>query len=334
MFKKRSKSAKQNLRKKDSEDSDEETNVVVCEIRTNHAMKAQTTKRTADDGNERDAITGTMYQSERTVMPTKYAGDATHTSEIDTAPDRDARALLEKNIALNKDGTVNDKLYHGQAGYKNFIQKDAAQVGGNKHTGTQGPIRAPSFVRSSARFDYQPDICKDYKETGFCGYGDSCKFLHDRGDYKSGWQMEKEWDNNQAKKKRKMEESLKGFGDDDADTDSGAATMKEVRQGGDDDEGDESDDDKYAINLSDDEIDDGEGGPKTDTDGLPFACFICRDHFTNPVVTVCKHYFCSACAVEYAKRNKTKNCALCGKNTSGVFNHAAKLARKIAMATR
>ena len=39
----------------------------------------------------------------------------------------------------------------------------------------------------------QPDICKDYKETGFCGYGDSCKFLHDRGDYKSGWQLEREW---------------------------------------------------------------------------------------------------------------------------------------------
>jgi hypothetical protein len=74
---------------------------------------------------------------------------------------------------------------------------------------TQGPIRAPSFVRSSCRFDYQPDICKDYKETGFCGYGDNCKFLHDRGDYKSGWQLEKEWDTNVAKKKKILEESLK-----------------------------------------------------------------------------------------------------------------------------
>lgn len=101
-----------------------------------------------------------------------------------------------------------------------------------------------------------------------------------------------------------------------------------------DDDGDESDDDKYAINLSDDENDIGEGGPKTDTDGLPFACFICRDRFTQPVVTMCKHYFCSACALEYAKQNKTKNCALCGKNTSGVFNHASKLARKIALATK
>ena len=44
----------------------------------------------------------------------------------------------------------------------------------------------------SFRWDYAPDICKDYKETGFCGFGDSCKFMHDRGDYKFGWQLERE----------------------------------------------------------------------------------------------------------------------------------------------
>ena len=32
---------------------------------------------------------------------------------------------------------------------------------------------------------------QDYKETGFCGYGDACKFIHDRGDYKSGWELER-----------------------------------------------------------------------------------------------------------------------------------------------
>ena len=34
---------------------------------------------------------------------------------------------------------------------------------------------------------------QDFKETGFCGFGDSCKFMHDRTDYKSGWQLEREW---------------------------------------------------------------------------------------------------------------------------------------------
>jgi hypothetical protein len=45
---------------------------------------------------------------------------------------------------------------------------------------------------------------KDWKETGFCGYGDACKFMHDRGDYKSGWQLEKEWDQQQERERRKM----------------------------------------------------------------------------------------------------------------------------------
>ena len=37
------------------------------------------------------------------------------------------------------------------------------------------------------------NVLQDYKETGFCGFGDSCKFMHDRSDYKSGWQLEREW---------------------------------------------------------------------------------------------------------------------------------------------
>ena len=35
----------------------------------------------------------------------------------------------------------------------------------------KGPLQAPSFLRSTVRWDYQPDICKDYKETGYCGFG-------------------------------------------------------------------------------------------------------------------------------------------------------------------
>lgn len=54
-----------------------------------------------------------------------------------------------------------------------------------------GPQRVSNFVRTTIRIDYQPDICKDYKETGFCSYGDSCKFLHDRGDYKQGWELDR-----------------------------------------------------------------------------------------------------------------------------------------------
>lgn len=62
-----------------------------------------------------------------------------------------------------------------------------------------GPSIEQNKVRFSVRFDYARDICKDYNETGFCGFGDSCKFLHDRGDYKSGWELEAEWEEQQRK---------------------------------------------------------------------------------------------------------------------------------------
>ncbi|CAM9424612.1 unnamed protein product, partial [Laminaria digitata] len=158
---------------------------------------------------------GSLFESSRTAVPVNNAGGATHYTQIDTEADRDTRAILEKNVRLNEAGATTDQdgLYHGQAGYKNHIKKDEAQIGGNKHTGTQGPIRAPTFLRATCRFDYQPDICKDYKETGFCGFGDSCKFLHDRADYKSGWAMEQEFE--AKEKKRKAREALGEWADKD-----------------------------------------------------------------------------------------------------------------------
>ena len=58
------------------------------------------------------------------------------------------------------------------------------------------------------RIDYQPDLCKDYKDTGYCGYGDACKFMHDRGDYLSGWQLERQWQAKQDERKRKFLEGI------------------------------------------------------------------------------------------------------------------------------
>lgn len=58
----------------------------------------------------------------------------------------------------------------------------------------QGPVRASQNIRVTTRWDYHPEICKDYKETGFCGFGDSCIFIHDRSDYKSGWEIDLEYE--------------------------------------------------------------------------------------------------------------------------------------------
>lgn len=95
------------------------------------------------------------------------------------------------------DNKISDGTYRGQKGYQTLIKKKqevpkAARV---------GPQKGNSTIRTVTLVDYQPDVCKDYKggvvdilcnvlcsrccqlllETGFCGFGDTCKFLHDRG---------------------------------------------------------------------------------------------------------------------------------------------------------
>lgn len=217
------------------------------------------------------AAVTTIYSSRGEVVPQQYAGDATYTQ------------ATEQN----------------------------KHVPGAKTSGTVAPQRAPAFLRATCRFDYQPDICKDYKETGFCGYGDQCKFMHDRSDYKSGWQQEKEWDEAQRKKKLALEAAMKtmgGGGGAGSDNEVGAAAA-----GGDSD--------------SDSEPEEEE---------LPFACFICRERFSvdcSPVVTLCGHYFCYACVSAGERQGKGARgggkCPVCSKPTDGVFNRAAKILRRL-----
>lgn len=160
-------------------------------------------------------------------------------------------------------GGEEEKLYKGIHGYKDYKAgfRREHTVASEKAGGAHGPLRTSAHIRVSARFDYQPDICKDYKETGYCGYGDSCKFMHDRGDYKSGWQLERDWDESEKERKRNL---AMGHG---------------------------GDDDGHVHVYGDDDDDD-------DDDELPFACYICREPFVDPVATKCKHYFCEHCALK------------------------------------
>ncbi|KAJ3369699.1 hypothetical protein GGF31_005004 [Allomyces arbusculus] len=151
-----------------------------------------------------------------------------------------------------------------------------------------GPQRAAAHLRVTCRFDYQPDVCKDYKQTGFCGYGDSCIYLHDRGDYKQGWQLDADWDKQQKERKAAAERAAK-----------------------------EADFEEEVVEEVIDE-----------DDQLPFACFICRNAFKDPIVTKCGHYFCEACAMK-RYRDKQPTCSVCAKPTMGLFKPAKDLVAKL-----
>lgn len=252
------------------------------------------------------------FSSAKSSGPHPVAGGAFATSEIDTAADRDGLALLERKLELQHESMAamesgQPREYKGLAAYSNFIGKDAAEARTKaKISGTMGPLRAPTNVRSICRVDYQPELCKDYKETGFCPFGDSCKFLHDRSEYKAGWQVDKEWQATQKAKAAALERKLLGL------------------EGGD---GDEDVGDGDGVDAAG-----GAGAAKKRDDELPFACHICRKPFTNPIVTNCGHYFCERCAVD--RYSKDPLCAICNKQTMGVFNAARKLIARLAAAGR
>jgi RING finger protein 113A len=63
-------------------------------------------------------------------------------------------------------------------------------------------------------------------------------------------------------------------------------------------------------------------------DGLPFACFLCRGAFQEPIVTSCGHYFCQRCILKNVQEKSTTACPICSKDTNGVFNHPMKLVAK------
>jgi RING finger protein 113A len=131
----------------------------------------------------------TKYTADRsTAITTNDSATKTSnwsTSDADAASSARAAARAQNEAKAEEP----DGSYKGTGNYSSFIQKhpDAAER-------KVGPVKAPTNVRMITVTDFAPDVCKDYKQTGFCGFGDSCKFLHAREDYKQGWQLDKEWE--------------------------------------------------------------------------------------------------------------------------------------------
>ena len=188
--------------------------------------------------------------------------DATKQSNwYDEENGADKASAAQRMEAEGPDGT-----YKGVANYQSFIQKNpdraAKQV---------GPVKGSSNVRTITVTDFAPDVCKDYKQTGFCGFGDNCKFLHAREDYKQGWQLDRDWEINTKGKAP------------------GGRTVASANRNA---QTAEDDDDEKLL------------------ESIPFACIICKESYKNPIVTKCGHYFCEACALKrYRKDPSCAACA-------------------------
>ncbi|KAJ9484487.1 Pre-mRNA-splicing factor [Penicillium thymicola] len=174
-----------------------------------------------------------------------------------------------------------DGIYKGAANYQSFIQKNPDAPA------KFGPVKAATNVRTITVTDFAPDVCKDWKQTGYCGFGESCKYLHSREAYKAGWELDRDWEVNTKGKQVSGQ------------------VVSQRKGAGKITEGDEDDDEDELL------------------ESIPFACLICLKPYQEPIITKCGHYFCEACALQ--RYRKTPSCAACGEGTGGVFNVAKKL---------
>lgn len=201
---------------------------------------------------------------------------------------------IQKPMTQQELATLQDQ-HHPPA--SNTVQQEDGQEKPKRNKFLAGPLKASKFIRTTSRFDYQPDICKDYKDTGFCGFGDSCIYLHDRTNMKSGYILEQEWEEKKKKEHQEKEKEMELF-------------CTEVGSAG----AGKSNKDSNEIVLQD--------------DGLPYACHLCRDAFKEPIITICSHYFCQACILKRVQDQKDPTCPICNHDTNGVFNYPNKLVNK------
>ena len=269
VFKKRPRAGLRDVRKRVAEDDKDDATSSVVTKKTKGERDAAAAASLVPDRFGETTVHATERANDSATNSNVNREDATRGADWDVAEEMQYFHETTQAPKTNDDGT-----YRGMAHYAKYTQE--RDDGTSAKWKAKGPMKAPANVRTVTVVDYQPDICKDYKETGYCGFGDTCKFLHDRSDYLAGWQM------------NSMGEA--------ADARAGS----------------------YGADLEDD--DDKE-------EDIPFACLLCREPFTDPIVTLCGHYFCAKCAI--ARFTKTPKCFACGAKTHGLFNSATKIIERM-----
>ncbi|KAJ6230236.1 zinc finger protein [Anaeramoeba flamelloides] len=239
---------------------------------------------------------------------------ATRKIDVDTEIEKDARTIFEKSQEIQKlleeeekqrqmdpkdnSNQKNNKgevyrQYRGQKGYWKLHNESNQKYKKSSNSMTAGPIRATKHIREISLMDYMPDLCKDWYLNGFCGFGESCKFLHMREQFKSTPQLDREW--KKKEKERKLREALNLSNNTTSEKEKEKNDLLSAK-------------DRYG-NI------------------MPFKCPICKKIFKNPIVTNCHHYFCQVCALKRFK--KSNSCFICKKSTHGIFNPAKQIIEHI-----
>lgn len=173
-FKKRSAKSKTSFRKKaptpppatssdsDFSSSDDEESKRIKRRRKNATVTASSASapkaRTDDLGAE----------SASAPLPLAPSNDATKQSnwyDEGKEDELNTENLLGKTRARPGTDSAPDGTYKGAANYQSFIQKNP-----NATQKQVGPIKAPTNIRTITVTDFSPDLCKDFKVTGYVAF--------------------------------------------------------------------------------------------------------------------------------------------------------------------
>ncbi|KRX05385.1 hypothetical protein PPERSA_00686 [Pseudocohnilembus persalinus] len=205
MFKKRVKKnnqadiniAKDDLENKNNDDNDDQ-NMQIIKKKDKKLNQNPDLQQNGNGNNQKE------IESDKYTFSKEMQGNKIDHATYDVKGNYNERQILlekirtqqdkgqEGEINLNEDEFDKDgvKFYKGKKAYEK--QKTEEQIRQAKYLGTMGPMFQQSNVKMTSTIDYNPELCKDYKETGRCNFGDTCLYIHDRTDYKSGWEQEQD----------------------------------------------------------------------------------------------------------------------------------------------
>ncbi|GMF17319.1 unnamed protein product [[Candida] boidinii] len=161
---------KLDLSSSDESDSDDEDDKSVVKSKfikraklNNQVDKTKEIKQGADN-----SVKDTTESSSNSNL--EPGSRSSSSSSSDSDPDSNEQNDNTKEIKRHdSDG---NRLYTGMKDY-NAVKPKEMRV-----KGLSADIKANNVI------DYQRDVCKDFLKNGYCGFGDTCKFLHYRDEFK------------------------------------------------------------------------------------------------------------------------------------------------------
>lgn len=91
--------------------------------------------------------------------------DTKQSNWVDESSEKNLLGTIRARPSSSNNEPVNDGTYKCASAYQSFIQKNP-----DAPSRQVGLVRAPTNIRTITVTDFAPDVCKDYKQTGFCGF--------------------------------------------------------------------------------------------------------------------------------------------------------------------